>query len=213
LGSIKATEHRIELTPDFKPVRLNPYRMVPRTRKLIKTQVDRMIKLEVIEPSQSELASPVVLIPTPDGSPRFFIDYGHLNERTVRDSYPLPLMDGCLDFLGDAQLFFMLDCDAGYWQFPIAEDDKPKTAFNCHSGTYQCTRVPFGLCNALATFQWAIDIILSGVKWQNVLVYLDDLFIFSADAESYLSRLDTVLSVLRKHGVTLKAQKCHLFSD
>jgi len=202
----KATEHRIELKPGSKPVRLNPYRMGSRTRELIKAQVDRMLKLEVIEPSQSEWASPVVLIPKPDGSPRFCIDYRQLNERTVRDSYPLPRMDDCLDSLGDAQFFSMLDCNAGYWQIPIAEEDKPKTAFTCHCRTYQCTRLPFGLCNAPASFQRAIDMILSGVKWQNVLVYLDDLIIFFADAESHLSHLNTVLTLLGKNGVTLKAQ-------
>jgi len=213
LGSIKATEHRIELKPGSKPVRLNPYRMGPRTREIINAQVDRMLKLEVIEPSQSEWARPVVLIPKPDGSPRFCIDYRQLNERTVRDSYPLPRMDECLASLGNSHFFYTMDCNAGYWQVPIAEEDKPKTAFTCHCGTCQCTRPPFGLCNAPALFQQAIDMILSGVKWQNVLVHLEDLIIFSADAESHLSHLDTVLTLLRKHGITLKAQKCHLFSN
>jgi len=122
-------------------------------------------------------------------------------------------MDDCLDSLGDAQFFSTLDCNAGYWQIPIAEEDKPNTTFTCHCGTYQCTRLPFGLCNSPATFQRAIDMILSGVKWQNVLVYLEDLIIFSSDAESHLSHLGTVLTLLGKHGVALKAQKCHLFSS
>jgi len=122
-------------------------------------------------------------------------------------------MDDCLDSFGDAQFFSTLDCNAGYLQIPIAEEDKPKTAFTCHCGTYQSTRLPFGLCNAPATFQRAIDMLLSGVKWQNVLVYSDDLIIFSADAESHLSHLDRVPTLLGKHGVTLKAQKCHLFSN
>jgi len=196
LGSIKATEHRIELKPGSKPVGFNTYRMGPRTRELIKAEVDRMLKLEVIEPSQSEWASPVVPIPKPDGSPRFCIDYRQLNERTVRDSFPLPWMEDCLDSLGDAQFFFTFDFNAGFWQIPLAEEDKPKTALTCHCGTYQCTRLPFGLCNAPATFQRAFDMILSGVKWQTVLVYLDDLIIFSADAESHLSHLDTVLTFL-----------------
>jgi len=109
LGSINAIEHRIELKPGSGPVGLNLYRMGPRTRELIKAQVDRMLELESIEPSQSEWASPVVLIPKPDGSPRFCIDYLQLKERTVRDSYPLPRMDDCFDSLGDAQLFSTLN--------------------------------------------------------------------------------------------------------
>ena len=208
-----ATEHPIELKPGFKPVRLNPYEMGPRTRELIKAQVDRMLKLEVIEPSQSEWASPVVLIPKPDGSPQFCIDYRQLTERTVRDSYPLPRMDDCLESLGDAHFFSTSDCNAGYWQIPLAEEDKHKTAFTCQCGTYQCTRLLCGLCNAPATFQRAIGMILPGIEWQNVLVYLDYLIIFSANVESHLSHLDTVLTLLGKHGVILKAQKCHLLSN
>jgi len=89
-------------------------------------------------------------------------------------------MDDCLDSLGVAQFFYTLDCNVRYWQIPIAEENKPKTAVTCHCGTYQCTRLHFGLCNAPATFQRAIDMILSGVKWQNALVYLDDPIFFSA---------------------------------
>ena len=126
LGSIRATEHRIELKPGSKPVRLNPYRMGPRTRKLIKAQFDLMLKIEAAEPSQSEWASPVVLIPEPDGSPRFCIDYRQLNERTVRDSYSLPRMNDCLDFLQDARFLSTLSCTAGYKQIPLAEKDKPE---------------------------------------------------------------------------------------
>jgi len=122
-------------------------------------------------------------------------------------------MNDCLDSLGDAQFFSTLDCDATYWQIPISEEDKPKTAITCHCGTYRCTRLPFRLCNVLATFQRAIDMVLSGVKWQNVIVYLEDLIIFSADAEAHQSHLHTVLTLLGKHEVTLKAQKCHLFSN
>ena len=106
-----------------------------------------------------------------------------------------------------------MDCNGWYWQIPIAEKDNPKTAFTCHCGTNECSRLPFGLCNAPATFQLAIDMILCGVKWQNELVYLDDLIIFFADADSILSHLDTVLTLLGKHGVTLKAQKRHLLSN
>jgi len=105
-------------------------------------------------------------------------------------------MDDFLDFLGDAQFFSVSDCNAGYWQIPIAEEDELQKAFNCHCGTYQCTWLPVGLFNAPATFQRAIDMIQSGVKWQNVLVYLADLNIFPADAESHLFHLDTVPTLL-----------------
>jgi len=213
LGTIKATEHRMRLKPGAKPVRLQPYRMGPRTRQLVGEQVTKMLELDVIEPSTSEWASPVVLVPKTDGSTRFCIDYRQLNDRTVRDTYPLPRMDNCLDSLGDAKFFSTLDCNAEYWQIAVAEEDKHLTSFTTHVGTYQCTRLPFGLCNAPATFQRAVDMIQAGVKWQYVLVYLDDIIVYSTDAESHLSHLQKVFTLLGENGVTLKAKKCHLFSN
>jgi len=89
---------------------------------------------------------------------------------TIKDAYPIPRMDECIDSLGDARVFSTLDCNANYWQIPVAEEDKHLTAFTCLSGAWQCVGLPFGLCNALATFQRAIDMILAGVKWQICLV-------------------------------------------
>jgi len=213
LGLIKAIEHRIKLKPGAKPVRLNPYRMEPRSREKIREQVDKMTQLDVIEPSSSEWASPIVLVPKPSGSSRFCIYCCQLNERTVRVAYPLPRMDDCLDSLGEANFFFTLDCNAGYWHIPIALEDRHLTTFIWHSGTFQCKRLPFGLCIAPATFQRAIDMLLARVKWQYVLVYLDDMIVFSHDAETHLSHLDEVFTLQGNAGVTLKAKKCHLFSN
>jgi len=213
LGTIKATELRMRLKPGAKPVRLHPYLMRPQSRQHVGKQVDKMLKLDVIEPSTSEWASPVVLVLKPDGSTRFCIDYRQLNHRTVRDTHPLPRMDDCLDSLGDAKFFSTLDCNAGYWQIPVAGEDKHLTSFKTHVGTYQCTRLPFELCNAPATSQRSIDIILAGVEWQYVLVYLDDIIVYSADAESHFSYLEKVFTLLGENGVTLKAKKCHLFSN
>ena len=102
----------------------------------------------VIEPSQSEWGSPALLVPKPDGAPRFCVDYRRLNAVTVKDSYPLPRMDECLDTLGDAQWFTTLDAQSGNWQVPVHPDDRHKTAFVCHYGCWQFRRIPFGLCNA-----------------------------------------------------------------
>eukprot|EP00170_Pyropia_yezoensis_P000290 contig_1820_g291 len=162
LGLMKAIEHRIVLQPGAKPVRQQPYRAGQRSREVVKDQVSKTSKLDVVEPSKAECASPVVIVPKPDGSSRFCIDYRRLNERTVKDSYPLPRMDDCLDSLGEAGIFSTLDCNAGYWQIPVAPEDREKTTFTSHCGTFQCKRMPFGLCNAPATFQRAMDIILAG---------------------------------------------------
>ena len=93
-----------------------------------------MRSMGVIEPSTVEWASPVVMVPKPDGSVRFCIDYRKLNLMAVKDAYPIPRMDECIDSLGDARVFSTLDCNESYWQIPVAEEDKHHTAFACHSG-------------------------------------------------------------------------------
>jgi len=123
------------------------------------------------------------------------------------------MMNDYLDSLGDAKYFSTVNCNAGYWQIPVAEEDKHVTSFTTHVGTYQCTRLPFGFCNAPATFQRAIDMILAGEKCQYVLVDVDDIIVYSANAESHLSHLEKVFILLGENGVTPKAKKSHLFSN
>jgi hypothetical protein len=114
LGHVHATHHRMELKPGAKPVHSHPYRAGPRARKVEAAEVQRMLKAGVIEPSTAEWVSPVVLVPNPDGSMRFCIDYRSLNALTLKDSYPLPRMDECIDSLGDATIFSTLYCNKGY---------------------------------------------------------------------------------------------------
>eukprot|EP00170_Pyropia_yezoensis_P002053 contig_8751_g2057 len=119
-------------------------------------------------------------------------------------------MDDCIDFLGDATLFSTLDCNASYWQITLADEDKDKTNFTCHMGLFRCKRLPFGLTYAPATFERAIDIILSGQRWRTCLVYLDDIIVFSETPAEHLEHLREVLALVSKAGATLKAEKCHL---
>jgi transposase InsO family protein len=213
LGTFTATSHRIELVPDARPVHCQPYRAGPQARQAETTEVDKMLKAGVIEPATSEWASPVVLVPKPDGSLRFCIDYRRLNAITVRDTYPLPRMDECIDSLGDAVVFSTLDCNSGYWQIPLHESDRDKTTFCSHAGTFRFLRMPFGLRNAPATFQRAIDIILSGLKWRTCLVYLDDIIIYSTSREDHYRHVDEVLTTLGRAGLSLKLKKCHFFQE
>ena len=139
------------------------------------------------------------------------MDYRRLNAKTVGDAYPLPRIDDCLDSLGGASIFSTLDCNAGYWQVPVAPEDQDKTTFTSYMGTFRYVRMPFGLRNAPATFQRALDIILSRVRWQTCLIYLDDVIVFSHTVAEHLRHVDEVLTLLRAAGVTLKLSKCRFF--
>ena len=213
LGEVRATEHRIDLVPGAKPVHAQPYRAGPKAREAEQEEVLRMLKAGVIEPASTDWASPVVLVPKPDGSLRFCVDYRKLNALTIGDSYPLPRMDECIDSLGDATIFSTLDCNSGYWQIPVRDEDKDKTTFTCHEGTFRFTRMPFGLKNAPATFQRGADVILSGLRWKSCLVYLDDIIIFSRTIEDHFKHLGEVLHLLSRAGLSLKLKKCHFFKE
>jgi RNase H-like domain found in reverse transcriptase/Reverse transcriptase (RNA-dependent DNA polymerase)/Integrase zinc binding domain/Integrase core domain/Chromo (CHRromatin Organisation MOdifier) domain len=213
LGKVSATSHRIDLVPGTRPVHAQPYRAGGRAREVEREEIEKMMTQGVIEPAMSEWASPIVLVSKSDGSLRFCVDYRRLNAITVPDTYPLPRMDECIDSLGDAAIFTTLDCNSGYWQIPVDPPDRDKTTFTSHYGTYRFRRLPFGLRNAPATFQRAIDVILSGIKWKTCLVYLDDVIIFSPDRETHLAHVDEALSLLRHAGLSLKLRKCRFFSE
>jgi len=114
LGLIRGVEHRIRLKPGAVPVRQHPYKAGPMAREREKAEVERMRSMEVIEPASGEWASPVVMVPNLDGSVRFCIDYRKLNLMTIKDAYPIPRVDECIDSLRDARVFSTLDCNAGY---------------------------------------------------------------------------------------------------
>lgn len=169
-----------------------------------------MLDKEVIEPSPSEWASPVVFARKKDGTMRFCVDYRRLNAMTVPESYPIPRMDECLDSLGEAEIFSSLDCNWGYWQLSFSKADIDKTTFTSHYGTYRFKRMPFGLQNAPTTFQRAIDVVLASVKWQFALVYLDDIIVFSQSIDDHFDHLRTVLTLMLEAGFSLKLNKCFL---
>ena len=213
LGLIKSTEHRIQLEKDAIPAYQQPYRAGPKQRELEKAEIDKMLSLDVIEPANSEWAAPIVFAPKKCGALRFCIDYRRLNAVTLRDSYPIPRMDECIDSLGQANIFSSLDCNSGYWQIAMSEEDKKKTAFTSHFGIFQFLRMPFGLKNAPMTFQRAIDIILAPFKWQSVMVYLDDVIVFSNNADQHLEDLTAVLRLLHNAGMTIKFNKCFFMHE
>ena len=121
-------------------------------------------------------------------------------------------MEDCLDSLGEAAFFKTLDCNSGYWQIPVAKEDREKTAFTCHEGCFEFCRTPLGLCNAPATFQRAVDMLLSGYRSRTCLVSLDDIIVFSKTAEEHVDHVRDVLTVLKEAGFSLKLKKCKFFA-
>ena len=207
LGNTPLLEHAIET---HGPPLRQPYRRqntaVCREEM---AQVQQMLSSNVIRPSNSPWASPVVMVQKKDGSLRFCVDFRQLNAATVKDAHPLPRIDDLLDTLHGAKWFSTLDLKSGYWQVPITEQDKAKTAFRTSSGQlFEFSQVPFGLCNAPATFSRLMDRVLAGLHWETCLFYLDDIIVFSSTWEEHLARLRQVFERLRRANLKLGADKC-----
>ena len=207
LGNTPLLQHGIET--NGPPLR-QPYRWQnPAVRREEMAQVQQILSSDVIRPSNSPWASPVVMVRKKDGSLRFCVDFRQLNAATVKDVHPLPRIDDLLDALHGAKWFSALDLKSGYWQVPIAEQDKEKTAFRTSSGQlFEFNQVPFGLCNAPATFSRLMDRVLAGLHWETCLFYLDDIIVFSSTWEDHLARLREVFERLRHAKLKLGPAKC-----
>ena len=153
-------------------------------------------------------ASPVVLVTKKDGSTRFCVDYRRLNAMTIKDAYPLPRIDDSLRLLGNQQWFSTMDLASGYWQVAMSPEAKRKATFVTNEGLFQFRVMPFGLCNAPATFERLMDRVLCGMRWSRCLVYLDDVISFGKTISEALLRLEEVLARLSEFGLQLKAKKC-----
>ena len=204
LGSTLLLEHTIET---HGPPLRQPYRRQnPAVQREEMSQVQQMLASNVIRPSNSPW---VVMVRKKDGSLRFCVDFRQLNAATVKDAHPLPRIDDLLDTLHGARWLSTLDLKSGYWQVPITESDKAKTAFRTSSGQlYEFNQVPFGLCNAPATFSRLMDRVLAGLHWETCLFYLDDIIIFSSTWEEHLARLRQVFERLRHTNLKLGSENC-----
>ncbi|XP_038145914.1 uncharacterized protein LOC119786541 [Cyprinodon tularosa] len=144
---------------------------------------------------------------------RWCVDYHSLNSLTVKDAYPLPQIEECLDVVGGATMFSTLDLQSGYWQVAVDKNDREKTAFITKWGLYEYTRMPFGLCNAPSTFQRAMEFVLRGLQWETLLIYLDDVIVVGNGVDQSLDRLEQVFQRFQSHGLKLKPSKCHLVQE
>ena len=199
-------------TGDAEPIRQKPYRIPYPKRKEVSKQIKTMLDAEIIQPSQSRWASPLVLVPKPDGSIRICIDYRKLNAVTKVWSYPIPHVDTLLSKLGGATCLSTLDLKSGYHQIKMAEESRNKTAFICDDGLFEYLKMPFGLCCAPAQFQQLMEKVLEGMD-DYVGCYLDDIVIFSKTPQEHVQHLQKVFDRLRKYSLKMRKSKCNFFCD
>ncbi|KAJ0178256.1 hypothetical protein K1T71_006079 [Dendrolimus kikuchii] len=210
LGFTQVTEMVIELE-DTEPVVYRPYRLSLSERKLVNDMVQEMMDSGIIRESSSAYASPIVLVQKKTGEKRLCVDYRALNRKTKKEHYPLPRIDDQLDQLAGNRLFTSLDLASGYYQIPICEESRHKTAFVTPDGQFEYNRMPFGLVNAPSVFQRTINKILHDAKIKYAIVYMDDILIPSKDVTEGLNRLEEVLGLLKQGGLTLRLSKCNFF--
>lgn len=211
-GRTSIIKHRIR-TGDATPVKQRAYRVTPEQRVEIQTQVEKLLKADVIEESYSPWAAPVVLVRKKNGTWRFCLDYRKLNVVTIKDSHPLPRVDDALDALSGSAWFSTMDLQHGYWQVELDEKDREKTAFTTGSGLYHFKVMPMGLTNAPATCQRLMEMVLRGLPWKTCLVYLDDVLIYSRSFSEHLQHLEEILFRFQSSGLKLNPSKCCFARD
>ena len=210
LGKFDAVEHVIE-TGDAKPVKQRIRRTPLCFAGEEEAHLQKMLDAGVIQESTSDWASAPVLIRKRDGTVRWCVDYRALNDKTVKDLYPLPLIDDCLDTVAGSVWFSKLDANMAYWQVKVREEDRKKTAFITKYGLFEHVRMGFGLCGAPATFARVMNLILRGLTWKTVLAFLDDIIVLGSSFQDHITNLRDALDRFRKYGMKLKPKKCSLF--
>lgn len=208
LPPTRPTDHAIHLKPSQPPVNVRPYRYPYFQKQEIEKQVDDMLRRGMIQLSRSPFSSSVLLVRKKDGTWRFCVDYRALNSITVKDRFPIPTIDELLDDLGTATWFSKLDLARGFHQILMQLEDIPKTAFRTHHGHYEYKVMPFGLCNAPSTFQATMNELFMPFLRKFVLVFFDDILIFSKCFADHLKHLDMVFHILDEGKFFLKESKC-----
>ena len=206
-GRTNLGEHSVKLTSS-DPIRQRPYPVPHAMKNVIEEETQKMVRMGVIEPSDSPYSSPIVLVRKPDGSNRFCIDFRLLNRITVFDAEPLPNPDEIFANLSGSKFFSKLDLSKGYWQIPLSHDAKEKTAVRSPSGLSQFRVMPFGLVNAPATFSRVMRVLLRGMP--HVHNYLDDVLVHTSTWEEHLQVLHEVFARLRSAGLTARPSKCQI---
>lgn len=212
LGLTTITEMSIHLNDDT-PVMYKPYRLPYSERKVVREMVGELLANNIIRESHSAYASPIVLVRKKNGDYRLCVDYRALNKKTVKDSYPMPVIEDQLDRLSGKSYFTSLDLASGYYQIPVSESSRHVTAFVTPDGHYEYTRMPFGLVNAPAVFQNMINRALGNRRFDLAVPYLDDLLSACVNLAEGMQKLEEILELLSKAGLTLNLKKCFFFQS
>lgn len=202
------TDHHIHLLPQIAPINVWPYHYSHFQKCEIEAQVDLMLQKGLIQPSTSPFSSLVLLVKKNDGSWQFCVDYRTLNTITIRDCFPIPTIDELLDELGGARCFSKLDLLQGYHQIRMHSEDMSKTTFCTHNGHYKFRVMPFGLCNAPSSFQATMNNIFRPYLHHFIIVFFDDILIYSTCFDDHLHHLELTFQVLSDNQFVLKMTKC-----
>ena len=205
--------HKIPLLEGSNPVNQRPYRYAVHQKNEIDKMVKELLGAGTIQSSSSSYASPVVLVKKKDGSWRLCVDYRGLNGMTVKDRFPIPLIEDLMDELGGAKVFSKIDLRAGYHQVRMDPSDIHKTAFKTHSGHFEYLVMPFGLTNAPATFQSLMNTVFGELLRKCVLIFFDDILVYSSSLEEHVVHLQSVLELMRRNQLFAKHSKCAFATD
>ena len=206
-------DFQIELALGTEPISKAPYKMAPLELKELKVQMEELVSKGFVRPSTSPWGAPVLFVKKKDGSLRLCIDYRELNKVTIRNQYPLPRIDDLFDQLQGARVFSKIDPRSGYHQLKIRSEDVPKTAFKTRYGHYEFLVMPFGLTNAPAVFMDLMNRIFQPYLDQFVIVFIDDILIYSCSKEDHKDHLRVVLQILRENQLYAKFSKCQFWLD
>jgi hypothetical protein len=208
LPSRRRVDHAIEVMPGVAPLAKAPYRMSHEELKKLKVQFEKLLAKGYIKPRKSPYGAPVFFVHKKDGTLRMCVDYRALNKATVKNRYPLPRIDDLFDRLSGAKVFSRIDSRSGYYQVQIAKGDEEKTACRTRYGSYEFLVMPFGLANARATFCTFMNDIFQ--KWLDdfVVVYIDNILIYSGSLEEHGEHLRKVFQRLRENKLYAKLEKC-----
>ncbi|KAK2912645.1 hypothetical protein Q8A73_006758 [Channa argus] len=200
-------QHHID-TGNAPPIRLRPHRLPLVKRQAAQELIKSMVANDIIEPSDSPWAAPMVMVRKKTGKKRHCVDYRRLNALTKKDSYPLPRIDDVLDYVAGSCWFSSLDLRSGYWQVELAPEARSKTAFTIGQGLWQFKVMPFGLCNAPATFERLMERVLKDIPRSRCVVYLDDLLVHAKGFEDAINNLAGMFMAIRQAGLRLNPAKC-----